>query len=284
MTSEIRQIFSGLMAKQHGVAAVWQLLEEGFKRTAVDRFLRLYQPLRIHPGVYGEPSALGLMMAAVLAAGSGAALGRRSGLGLWGLREPPEGPFQVCVAGDGGIRQRDGFVIHRSAAFQVERCAGIPVMSPTRCLQDARLPRYAAYRALEAAEAARLAVDLPALKGPVLQEVRAVLALGNNPTRSDAEARVIFHCRDRGIEAPIVNHQLNGVEADFHWPRARLVLEVDGWEYHRERKHFEEDRRRNLVHRIAGWEVIRVSAWQVQRTPQDVCAAVLAAAPYLQAA
>ena len=104
-----------------------------------------------------------------------------------------------------------------------------------------------------------------------------------NPTRSDAEARFIFLCRDHGIEMPAVNSMLNGVETDFHWPRARLVLEVDGWKHHRDRARFEEDCRRGLFHRICGYEVIRVSARQVQRSPPDVIAGVLAAAPYLQA-
>jgi very-short-patch-repair endonuclease len=48
------------------------------------------------------------------------------------------------------------------------------------------------------------------------------------------------------------------------------VVEVDGWEYHRDQDQFEDDRRRGLGHRIAGYEVIRVSANQVRQTPRTV--------------
>jgi very-short-patch-repair endonuclease len=74
-----------------------------------------------------------------------------------------------------------------------------------------------------------------------------------------------------------VNTRLNGYETDFHWPQAKLVVEVDGWEYHEERAQFEEDRRRGLDHRAAGWEVIRVSAWQVFSEQGRVAAAVRSA-------
>ena len=284
MTNDLCRLFSELAARQHGVAAVWQLLRRGFKRTEIDRWIRVHRPPRVHRGVYGRPSALGRAKAAALEAGPGAAVSHRSAAALWGMREMPSGPVSVSVTGTGGRLERDGFRIHRVRPFAIEQVLNIPVTSPTRCLLDAGLPRFAAYRALEAAEAARVPVDHDALDTPVLREVREVLRLGMNPTRSDAEARFVFHCRDHRVEMPAVNAILNGVEADFHWPRAGVVLEVDGWEHHRERPQFEEDRRRGVVHRIAGYEVIRVSARQVQRTPRDVIAAVLAAAPYLQAA
>ena len=283
MNSDVRRLFGELAASQHGVAAVWQLLERGLKRASVDRWIRTDRPPRVHRGVYGEVDGLGELMAAALAAGPLAAVSHGSSLGLRHLREHPVGDILISVPGNGCAQQRDGFRIHRARPFATQRWAGIPVTGVARSLVDARLPRHEAYRALEAAEAARLDVDYDALSGPALREVKEVLRLGMNPTRSDAEARFIFLCRDHRIEMPVVNHSLNGVEADFHWPRARLVLEVDGWAHHHERRPFEEDRRRGLRHRIAGFEVIRASALQVEHTPDEVVRAVLAAAPYLQA-
>jgi very-short-patch-repair endonuclease len=44
---------------------------------------------------------------------------------------------------------------------------------------------------------------------------------------------------------------------DAVWPEHRLIVEVDGWGFHRSKRSFAEDRRRdrNLVR--AGWRVVR---------------------------
>ena len=286
MTLHVQRVFSELARRQHGVAAVWQLLDERLPRTAVDRWIRVERPDRVHRGVYGTPAGnLGRAMAAALAAGPLAAVSHGTGLAVWAMREwDEEAVLTVSVPGSGGCVERDGFRVHRTRRADTTTCLNVPVSTPMQCLLEANLPRHEAYRALEAAEAARVAIDHRALNTPALREVKAVLRLGLNPTRSDAEARFVFLCRDHGIQMPAVNSMLHGFEADFHWPRAQLVLEVDGWEHHHERGPFERDRRRNVHHRIAGYEVIRVSALQVQHTPREVVAAVLAAAPYLQAA
>jgi very-short-patch-repair endonuclease len=52
------------------------------------------------------------------------------------------------------------------------------------------------------------------------------------------------------------------------------VVEVDGWEHHRERPQFNDDRYRGLVHRARGWEVIRVSADHVYDEPGLVLGAL----------
>ena len=76
------------------------------------------------------------------------------------------------------------------------------------------------------------------------------------------------------MELPLVNHLVNDIEADFHWPEPKLFLEVDGWEFHKERAQFEEDRRRELVHAANGWQVIRASGAQVMRAPELVLSAL----------
>jgi len=277
--TDVETVFNRLASRQHGVAAVWQMIRLRVPRTDVDEWVREHRDSRVHRGVYGTPTLLGRFMAAALAVGPGAAVSHLSGLRVWAMRpQQPEDeephPVEVSAPGPGGRRERDGMVICRRQALERVRCLGIPVTTPTQSLLDARLPRHEAYRALEAAEQVGLKIDWDRLRGPELHEVRDVLRLGLRPTRSDAEARFLFLCRDHGIEMPIVNSMLNGVETDFHWPRARLVVEVDGWEFHKEREAFERDRDRGLIHRISGWEVIRVSASQLVRTPAVVAAAV----------
>ena len=56
-----------------------------------------------------------------------------------------------------------------------------------------------------------------------------------------------------------MNQRVHGYEVDFHWPEARLVVELDGYEYHGTRQAFEDDRARDAALTAAGWRVIRVT-------------------------
>lgn len=271
MSDETWRIFRELASRQHGVAAVWQLLRLGVRRTAVDYMLRKRRPPRIHWGVYGEPTRLGEFMAAALAMGPGAAISHGAGVVLWGMLDDDHTVIEVSAPGPGGRDPRDGFVVHRPTKLTVAHRHGIPVATPTQCLKDAKLERHLLYRALEKADKLWLPIDRPAL--PLRDVVRIQQAV-KGTTRSPAEAEALLVMAEHGITLPLVNHQLNGIETDFHWPSTRTVLEVDGWEWHYERPQFEEDRRRELVHAAAGWQVIRASATQVFETPELLVRAI----------
>ena len=58
---------------------------------------------------------------------------------------------------------------------------------------------------------------------------------------------------------PHCNVVVAGIVVDFHWPRQRLIVEVDGFEYHRSRQAFENDRERDAALQIAGQRVLRVT-------------------------
>ena len=64
------------------------------------------------------------------------------------------------------------------------------------------------------------------------------------------------------------------MECDFVWHRERLVVEVDGWETHRTRRAFHEDRRRDQALRLNGWEVLRFTDRDVRRNPAHVTGVV----------
>jgi very-short-patch-repair endonuclease len=279
MSDETWRVFRELADRQHGVAAVWQLLEMGLRRTAVDWMLRKHRPPKVHRGVYGVPTRLGEFMAATLAVGRGAAVSHRAGVVLWGMLEDEDVTVEVSIAGVGGRDPRDAFRVHRPRKLTALCRHGIPVVTPTRCLVDADLSPHELYRALEKADKLWLPVDRPALP---LSDVVRLQQTVRGRTRSPAEARFILLCHQQGLELPLVNHRLNGFESDFHWPRHHLVAEVDGWEFHSDRAHFEEDRRRGVAHRIAGYEVVRFSALQVEHEPDSVIAALLAAGPALR--
>lgn len=270
----IRWRVGDIAARQHGVVAVWQLKRLGMSPEQIKAGLRGLR--RVHRGVaaVGDLTELGWLMAAALTMGPGAAISHLTGVQLWRLRPWEAGDVHVSIARHTGLAERDGVVLHRRRRFATLRLHGIPVTSPTRCLADAALERHELYRALEEADRLDLRIDRSRLSREVVDLQRRA----RGRTRSDAEARFLFICGDHEIPLPLVNHRVNGIEADFHWPAERFVVEVDGWEFHKERDQFEEDRRRGIVHAAAGHDVIRVSAAHVRSAPRDVAAAVLARA------
>jgi very-short-patch-repair endonuclease len=92
----------------------------------------------------------------------------------------------------------------------------------------------------------------------------------------------ILICEDHRIARPLVNRPLAGLEADFHRPDHRLVVEVDGYETHGGRPAFHDDRRRGIRFRRAGFELIRFSASDVEHEPHEVAQTIVAARPELQ--
>ena len=86
-------------------------------------------------------------------------------------------------------------------------------------------------------------------------------------TRSVAERRLRDLIRDAGLPRPRFNEPLLGYVVDALWPAHRLVVEVDGYAYHRHRKAFESDRRRDQELVAAGYRVIRVTWLQLRDRP-----------------
>jgi very-short-patch-repair endonuclease len=89
-------------------------------------------------------------------------------------------------------------------------------------------------------------------------------------SRAESERRLRALLRPSGLPMPRFNQPLHGHLVDCHWAAQRLVLEVDGYQWHGSRAAFEADRRRdqNLV--AAGYRVIRITWSQLTREPGRV--------------
>ena len=72
----------------------------------------------------------------------------------------------------------------------------------------------------------------------------------------------------------MTNTIVEGREVDFVWRDARLIVEVDGYRYHRSPSRFEDDRERDVILSLAGWTVLRFTYAQVVRRDAWVAAAV----------
>ena len=65
--------------------------------------------------------------------------------------------------------------------------------------------------------------------------------------------------RDAGLPTPETNVRVAGYEVDVLWRDAKLVVEIDGYEFHSSRRSFELDRRKQSALAAAGLRVARVT-------------------------
>lgn len=265
--------------------AVRQLARLGLSPTQVRLLIAKRLLHRLHRGVYavGHTSLTlrGRWMAAVLAAGPGAALSHRPALTLHGVRAAPSGPIDVTVACR-GRRQRAGIRLHavrHLGATELTRVDGIPVTSLSRTLLDsaAILKPQQLRTVLEAADLRGL-LDGGALSRTIASDphhrgakhLRATLAeLGDEPpwTQSETERQMLELIRSAGLPEPSVNVVVEGELVDFCWPTQRLVIEVDAWGTHGSRRSFESDRRRDARLTLAGWRPVRVTRNRIHHEP-----------------
>jgi very-short-patch-repair endonuclease len=266
-------VVSALAKRQHGVVGRRQLIAAGVSGSAVRRMTASEWLAPIHAGVYlAAGSALtreARWMAAVLAGGTQALLSHRSAGELWGLLRPIEGPCHVTVPH--GRRTHPGVVLHRTRHSPTRAVRNqIPVTAPSRTLLDlaAVLSARGLERAIEAADRHRL-LDVTELSH-LLEASRGRKGTGrlssllahyrpSPQTRSELERRFLRMCREAGLPTPAVNVPVAGFEVDFLWPEARLVVELDGYAFHRDRASFERDRRRDAILQLAGYRVLRVT-------------------------
>jgi very-short-patch-repair endonuclease len=155
---------------------------------------------------------------------------------------------------------------------------GLPVTAPARCLLDhaADADDDEIERALAEARMRRLVSDKD-LEGaleraplrPGARRLARVMrgASGSIITRSKAERLVLRLIADAELPMPEVNAKLLGFEVDFLWRAQNLVLEFDGFEFHRHRPQFEADRHRVQVLTAAGYRVVQVTWRQLREQP-----------------
>jgi very-short-patch-repair endonuclease len=281
------------VAMQHNGVITWdQLVDAGVSRRAIAHRVATERLYRHHTGVYlldppDQASRITLLTAAVAACGPDSVLSHRSAAELWGLLDPRPGDVDVTVIGRnpgvrGGVRR------HRSRTLtpgEIRTKRGIRVTSPARTVLDS-----AGDPDLEELLGNALATNLVTIRKLDLaiaenpsraggQRVHRILHQEGGPrrTRSWGERRLLALIRQAGLPVPITNTMLNGYQVDAVWPEHRLVVEVDGWDFHRGRRAFETDRARDAAHVAAGYRVIRFTAIQLRDEPLIVIGQLSAA-------
>ena len=258
--------------------------------------MRRGQLVLLHRGVYAVGHAHlrpnGYRLAAVLAVGPGAVLSHRDAAALHGLRDG--GGTRIDVSAPGQRASTTRIRVHgrrRLDAQDVTTVDGIPVTTVDRTLVD--LGEVLGHQALtkvcnEAERQGLLDVKgieeaigrLRGRRGPGVAKLRAALselaAHGATLTRSPLEDRLLPLLDAHDLPRPATNAYVEGYEGDAVWHRQRLVVELDGWDTHKTRHAFQQDRTKANVLTNAGWAILRFTHDDLVRRPEVVVAGVKA--------
>jgi hypothetical protein len=267
-----------IAGRQHGVVARRQLMGEGFSRHVVQDRITSGHLTRIHRGVYAvghrKLTLKGVWMAAVLACGPKALLSHRAALGLWDVRRSESGAIDVTVPGCAGRRGRAGIRVHMSEMLLETDAAevdGIPVTSLAWTVVDfAGIAQRQQLRSvLEALERrgdyiGRELDDLfertPNRKG--VKSLRAVIADMTGPApwlQSELEEYFRDLHAGSGLPPYEANVMVEGEVVDVLWRKERLIVELDGFTFHKSRAKFKSDRRLDAKMQVAGYRVLRLT-------------------------
>jgi hypothetical protein len=269
-------------AAQRGLVTSRQAQSVGWTRQQIHRAGRSCRLELVHPGVWrlrGVPTPWEhRLLAAVLAAGLGAAASYRSALSVHCI--PPAYPYRparlhVSVP---GARHPivAGVSIHRVLlpAEHVTTIDGIPVTTFERTLVDnaARLGLRQLARALDQGLVAGLVslgsllriigelAPAPGRRHACLLRLIKERSPSSELTDSQAEIRVLSAIKRAGLPEPVPQHPVTVDGEDFFldaaYPDVQLGIEYHGWDTHRTRSAFDADFRRDRLLTIAGWTVV----------------------------
>ncbi|MGZ4181957.1 MAG: DUF559 domain-containing protein [Solirubrobacteraceae bacterium] len=284
-----------LATEQHGIVARRQLLRLGLTRHGVQTRVNTGRLHRIHRGIYAvgyrNPTLKGCWMSAVLACGPDALLSHRAALALWDLRRSESGLIDVTIKGRAGKPGPQGVRVHSTLSLQADDAAavdGIPVTSLAWTVVDYAgiMNRQQVRYVLEAMERRGLYIgreldDLlertPNRKG--VKTLRAAIAEMTGPAPwLQSELEAVFRELVRGSDLPDyeANAIVEGECVDALWREERVIVELDGYAFHKSRAQFEADRRRDAKLMVAGYRVLRVTQQRLQNEPEAVLAEVRA--------
>ena len=228
-------------------------------------------------------------MAAVLASGPDAVLSHYSAAALWQIRLNSRTRIDItvphCTRSSKLIRRH---VSHLSPD-EVTVEEGIPVTSVPRTISDlaATEPLDEVKKLLREMEFLELRDRLslwdlveryPGRRG--IRKVRSALeGLKDEPVgeqKNPLEERFAPFCRRHRLPLPRFNDPIEAggkrFQVDCHWPGTNQIAELDGWQAHKSRSAFREDRARDRKLGAAGYSVIHLTWNQLDDEPEAIAA------------
>ena len=295
----IDSVIAEVAAPQYGLAELGQLDAVGVRRHHIVSRLRSGHLERFRPGVFvvaGSPRSYEqAVLAAVLAAGSHAVASHATAAILWELPFVEALALELTTPRPHWARM-PGVRAHRTVAFL--RCEHtvhrrIPVTSVARTLVDLSgslsVPQLGRMtdRALREGklhldDLRKCNAGLPPAPGRRPMRIAAVLRrrlAGYEPGDSDLEVRFARAMVAGGLPEPVQQHRVvagtRRCRIDLAYPELKLAIEIDGWEHHRTRSAFDNDRARANDLVIAGWNVLRFTSTMTDAHAVEIVGAAL---------
>ncbi len=286
----IDRLIAALAEAQHGVVAVWQLLELGLGRGAIAYRVSIGRLHPVHQGVFAvghrKLTREGRRMAGVLAYGPQAVLSHRSAAAHWGIGHAS---YKYDVTTPHSKRSRKTIRAHTARLHPEDRTVHncIPITTPARTILDlaAQSTTDQLTHLIEEAERKHL-LDLAGLDRAIARRPRAagvarlkaVLATyrGTADTRSKLERKFRTLIAKAGLPEPQFNVLIAGITVDVYWPQWKLVVELDSEPYHHNPRAFENDRIRDAAVQKHDLRVLRVTGNRLDNAPNEVLDDVLA--------
>jgi hypothetical protein len=270
-----------LGARQDDIVGTWQLVERGWTPSAIKHRTAGFQ--RIHDGVFmlgqANPTDHQRRRAATLTAPD-TTLSHVSA-GASQRIKPWFGSFEtVTRPGNGGPRRHGDVLVRRSQIVMAHvtivdglrvTCSELTLADLAPALTDRELRKAfregIRLRRTTARKVHRLATKYPNRRGSTrltrLAEIYVRLPIDR--CRSDAEAMALELLDRAKVAIPEVNRRFAGEEADLCWPSLRLIIEIDGPQWHLFK---DEDARKTAIWRAAGFTVVRISSDDVFDRPE----------------
>lgn len=274
--------------RQHGLITRPQAIAAGCHVRAWYRALASQTIVGVYSGVARLPGAAPTpqqtILAAVLGAGEGAMASHRSATLMWGVEIVGDRPVDVIVPRRRHPAPMTGVVLHHPRDrddLVASRRAGIPCTNPLRTLVDLGAVAPEAVPIALASMMTSGFVSTSAVWAVLERHARSgrngvcalrqALAEWNFEYRHpDSELEIVMQSMvtRSSLPTPEFHARILGMEVDFLFADARLVVECDGWQEHgRVRAQFERDRERDARLVEAGYAVMRFTWNQIVRRP-----------------
>ncbi|GLZ55884.1 type IV toxin-antitoxin system AbiEi family antitoxin domain-containing protein [Actinomycetospora sp. NBRC 106378] len=277
------------MRKQDGVATVVQAKEAGYSKAVIAAKVRSGEWERPAHGVLrstDQPvTARSRIRVAMLSIGADATLVGGSAAFWWQMTDLAPAEVEIAVPQRSQPRPRPGVTVTRRTVPARDRVVvdGLPVTKKAATV-------LAAVAALGLIAGAKL-MDRVLQKGTVALDAltethrrsrgrygavlgATLLALAAGGARSEAERIAHRVLRGAGIvgweaDVRVVLPRHGPALLDLAFVQQRVLVEIDGWAYHRDLRAFLHDSARQNALVLAGWVVIRTNWHELKEHPDE---------------
>jgi very-short-patch-repair endonuclease len=284
--------------RQHGLVTTGQALEH-LSHGQLD-WLRSNARLEpVRRGVYrmaGTPESWIQQLMAACLARPGSYASFRAAAALWRLEDFAPDVLEITVPGSSRARL-DGVIVHESqvvGAAHVTKRRGVPVSSMARTLCDLTAVVSEKWRVERAVDEAlrRKLVTLRALRAvaddlagrgrsrcTVTREILEHRTPGYQPGESEPEKRIADLLVRAGLPEPKRQHWVavagRRYRVDLAYPEHGIAIEYDGWDHHKGRQSFDQDRARANDLVVSGLTVLRFTSRSADQVIVDTVSAAI---------